>query len=67
MEGAEDAQLPPSSVLLSQLWGSSLTEDNYNAVLDRFNFRPGHEPTAGAASRGFATWERTVQLVKEQG
>lgn len=45
----------------SQLWGFSLTKDNYNAVLDRFHLRPGYEPTTGVATGGFSTWEKNSE------
>lgn len=67
-EVAEEKELPSASILPSyQLWGFSLTKDNYNAVLDRFHFRPGYEPTTGVASGGFATWEKNSSASERIG
>lgn len=67
-EIAEEKQLPNVSILpSSQLWGFSLTKDNYNAVLDRLHLCPGYEPTAGVATGGFATWEKNSSASERIG
>lgn len=68
IEVAEEKQLPNVSILPSyQLWGFSLTKDDYNAVLDRFHLCPGYEPTTGVATGGFATWEKNSSASERTG